>query len=160
MAVSLQCPNCGATVSPDCVRCGFCLSVLARAACPVCFGPVFRGMKYCPDCGSRISRQDLEPDHTLQCPRCETSLQSALIADVRVDECDQCGGIWLGRDAFQEICEKWDAAALPLDRVEQGAVWTDPENAHTPGPGCPGYRCRISHCQRDGCMSPARLVAS
>jgi len=84
-------------------------------------------MKFCPDCGSRISRQDLTPDSTLHCPRCETKLLPALIADVRVDECNKCGGIWLGREAFQEICEKWDAAALPLDRIEQGSVWTDPD---------------------------------
>ncbi|NCC75116.1 MAG: hypothetical protein EOM08_01640 [Clostridia bacterium] len=127
MAVSLQCSNCGANVPPDSVRCSYCQSVLARAACPACFGPVFRGMKYCPDCGSRIARQDLTPDSTLHCPRCETHLLPALIADVRVDECNRCGGIWLEREAFQEICEKWDAAALPLDRVEQGLVWTDPE---------------------------------
>lgn len=125
--VSLQCPNCGANVPPDSVRCCYCQSVLAHAACPVCFGPVFRGMKYCPDCGSRISRQDLTPDSTLHCPRCESKLLPALIADVRVDECDQCGGLWLDRVAFQEICEKWDASALPLARVELGSVWTDPE---------------------------------
>lgn len=133
---SLQCPNCGANVPPDSVRCSFCQSVLARAACPVCYGPVFRGMKFCPDCGSKVVRQDQKPDRNRPCPRCGPPLLPALIAKVRVDECDRCGGIWLDREAFLEICETWDAAALPLDQVEPHPVWTEPEKpaSHLTGP--------------------------
>lgn len=115
MVQSLQCPNCGASVPPDQLRCSYCRSVLSRTACSTCFGPIFRGMKYCPACGNRVMRRDLVVDQKLHCPRCEVQLLPALIADVRVDECDQCGGLWLDRQAFQEICEKWDVTALPAD---------------------------------------------
>lgn len=86
---------------------------------------------------SRAARPEARQESPL--PALWPPLLPALIAKVRVDECDRCGGIWLDREAFLEICETWDAAALPLDQVEPHPVWTEPEKpaSHLTGPALP-----------------------
>jgi Zn-finger nucleic acid-binding protein len=102
---SLQCPNCGASVTEDAVRCEYCRSVLTITACPSCFGAVFMGMKHCPNCGTAIERNEVGSDSNFQCPRCERPLITIDIGATRVQECDCCGGIWLDTASFQKICE-------------------------------------------------------
>jgi Zn-finger nucleic acid-binding protein len=104
--MSLQCPNCGANVDQDCVRCDYCQAILTVTACPSCFGPVFKGMNYCPSCGESVERQAFSNDQPMNCPRCAINLVPVDLAGTRIDECSQCGGIWLGPAAFQRICEE------------------------------------------------------
>ena len=52
---SLQCSNCGATADIDTVRCAYCRSVLTTTACPNCFTAVFKGVRFCPNCGAAIA---------------------------------------------------------------------------------------------------------
>lgn len=100
---SLKCPNCGANVADDGVSCPYCHSVLNIAACPSCFGPVFKGMKFCPNCGAAVDRNEVESKQKLPCPRCEKILSPADIAGTRIHECINCGGIWLDTASFQKI---------------------------------------------------------
>lgn len=102
---ALQCPNCGANVVEDAVRCDYCRSVLTLAACPFCFGAVFKGMKHCPNCGKAIDRHDATSSLKSMCPCCELLLKPADIGGTRISECDICGGIWLDTASFQKICE-------------------------------------------------------
>lgn len=102
---SLQCPNCGASVTEDAVRCEYCRSVLTMTACPSCFGAVFMGMKHCPNCGAAVERSDVRADRKRLCPRCELPLITADVGATRVQECDSCGGIWLDIASFQKICK-------------------------------------------------------
>ncbi len=103
---SLHCPNCGANVAQDCVFCEYCKAVLSLTACPACFGPVFKGMDFCPSCGAEIERDEIANDKTLKCPRCERALVMTELAGTRLSECLHCGGIWLDRDTFQRICDE------------------------------------------------------
>ena len=59
---SMHCPNCGAAVSDDAVRCVFCESVLTLSACPACFTAVFQGTRFCPSCGAAVDRSEAESD--------------------------------------------------------------------------------------------------
>lgn len=108
----LQCPNCGANVDEHTVRCGYCKAVLSQTACPACFGPVFKGMRFCPGCGEPVARQAEGGSQALPCPRCEKPLSPAKVGSTRIEECSVCGGIWLDAETFQRICsdrERQDA---------------------------------------------------
>jgi Zn-finger nucleic acid-binding protein len=111
-AGSLDCPNCGAALSPADPSCPYCRTALALAACPRCFGRVFRGNHFCPHCGAGID----EPAHATaegasqrSCPRClpevETKLTAHLVGDTLLDECQTCGGLWVDRAAFDRVVE-------------------------------------------------------
>lgn len=119
---SIKCPNCGASVAEDCVRCDFCGSVVSITACPSCFGSIFRGMKYCPGCGTAVKRD--EPDNSLKlsCPRCEEQLILADLAGTRIYECDICGGIWLTREDFENICANSEQQEAVMIYPEQPAA--------------------------------------
>jgi Zn-finger nucleic acid-binding protein len=104
-AMSLHCPNCGASVAADWVSCEYCQAALTMTACPSCFGAVFKGMKFCPNCGSAVERSEIRSDKQLTCPRCEQILASVDIAGTRIEECSSCGGIWLDTMSFQKICD-------------------------------------------------------
>lgn len=102
---SLQCPNCGANVALDRVRCDYCRSVLTVTSCPSCFGAIFKGMRHCPNCGAAVERVEVDPDKKRLCPRCDTPLVPADIASVRIHECHDCGGLWIDAASFDRICE-------------------------------------------------------
>jgi len=73
-------------------------------ACPVCFGPVFQGMKFCPGCGAAIARKPARSAAKLTCPRCGRKMSPARIGETDITECSSCGGIWLDTETFQKIC--------------------------------------------------------
>lgn len=102
---SLHCPNCGASVSPDCVCCTYCGSTLTIAACPSCFGSVFKGMKHCPHCGEGIDRRIVDGGKPLDCPKCAIPLQHVMVGDVPLCECGTCGGLWLDSVTLERLCE-------------------------------------------------------
>jgi Zn-finger nucleic acid-binding protein len=102
---SLQCPNCGAPVAADSIRCSYCRSVLTTLACPACFAAVFKGVRFCPACGAAVERQKPISGKKLSCPRCEARLSAAEIGGTPVHACDRCGGIWLDSETFQLLCQ-------------------------------------------------------
>ena len=119
---SLQCPNCGANVAEDCASCEYCHAVLTITACPSCFGAIFKGMKFCPDCGAATERCEVISNNKMKCPRCEQILAPADIAATRIHECCSCGGFWLDAASFQKICE---------DREQQEKVMIYPSPARS-----------------------------
>ena len=34
---------------------------------------------------------------SMQCPRCDGKLHEAVVAEVTLDSCDKCGGVWLDK---------------------------------------------------------------
>ncbi len=111
---ALKCPNCGANAEADSVRCGYCGARLMAAACPACFGAVFLGTKFCPHCGEALDRSDETAERKMPCPRCGKDLEPAMIGEVWILECGECGGIWLDKETFREICDVRDKKALPF----------------------------------------------
>jgi Zn-finger nucleic acid-binding protein len=64
---------------------------------------MFTGSKFCPHCGAPA--QSMAPEGTkLPCPRCKTNLQRITAADIPLDECPHCGGLWISVAAFDKIC--------------------------------------------------------
>lgn len=103
---ALHCPNCGASVTHDCVCCPYCRSTLSVTACPNCFASVFAGMKYCPDCGVALNRAVISEKKDQLCPKCTLPLKQIVIGQVPLCECGTCGGIWLDTETFESLLEK------------------------------------------------------
>ena len=115
MATSLNCPNCGAAAGTDAAQCAYCGSVLSAMACPSCFGTMFVGMQFCPNCGARGSRELLEETTRLRCPSCRNAMQYVRVGNTPMHECSSCAGTWLSTTVFADLC---------MNREERGITMT------------------------------------
>jgi hypothetical protein len=41
--------------------------------------------------------------HSGKCPRCGGSLKEQHVEDVKIDECEDCGGVWLDRGELDQL---------------------------------------------------------
>lgn len=109
-AAMLNCPGCGAPCSPEKTRCDYCKSTLATVRCPRCFGLLFEGHKHCGHCGAAVdvpARALHSDNHTeRQCPRCDQSLVANLVGGTLLDQCNNCGGLWIDQSAFEGVMEE------------------------------------------------------
>jgi Zn-finger nucleic acid-binding protein len=112
-AATLNCPMCGAAAQSDAHQCAHCQARLATVACPACFGMLFLGAKFCPHCGEKAARSESIAEIPRSCPTCRIDLQAVMVGTSHVHECAQCAGLWIGVEAFQQIC---------TDREKQAAV--------------------------------------
>jgi Zn-finger nucleic acid-binding protein len=118
-AVSLHCPNCGASAAPGDQTCKYCHAALATVSCPACFALMFEESAYCPHCGSRRARTSAGPQ-TARCPACPGTMGEVQIGDTALMECGRCHAMWIDAKTFEHIC---------ADRAAQTAVlhqWTTP----------------------------------
>lgn len=100
----LSCPHCGAGVAPTASDCSHCNHHLLLKACPRCLSRVFHGHKHCPDCGSELSVvATTEAAAERSCPRCEATMAPRLVADVVIDECMSCRGLFLDQVAIKRV---------------------------------------------------------
>jgi Zn-finger nucleic acid-binding protein len=101
---ALSCPQCGANVSASATTCEHCTAHLLLKACPRCLSRVFHGHKHCPTCGAELSlAATAELGAARPCPRCQTALTARRIADIVVDECLSCSGLFLDQIAIQRV---------------------------------------------------------
>lgn len=99
---------------------------------------MFVGSKFCPHCGEAAATVDDGPAVGRHCPRCETSnLQSVDVGGVQLEECPDCGGLWVAVDVFNRIC---------ADRVAQEAAISIP----LPPPLPQEHGVRYLKCPRCG----------
>jgi Zn-finger nucleic acid-binding protein/ribosomal protein L40E len=106
-ADKLDCPHCGAPVPPTNHRCAHCGTQLLVRACPRCFARVFHGARHCSHCGAEsdlpaAATADGQA-RTRSCPRCDQPLVGQLVADVLLDQCDGCGGMFVDATALERI---------------------------------------------------------
>ena len=113
MAISLNCPNCGAGAGTDDSQCDYCSSVLAVMACPSCFGSMFVGMQFCPTCGAKGSRELLDETTHLDCPSCKSVMQYVRVGTTPMHECSSCASSWVAATVFADVC---------MNREERGAT--------------------------------------
>ena len=45
---------------------------------------------------------------SMQCPRCDGRLHEAEVAEVTIDTCDKCGGVWLDSGELAQLTTKKD----------------------------------------------------
>lgn len=74
--------------------------------CPSCFGAVAVGMRHCPHCGAEVLDSKSEQKASLKCPRCECNLDVQIVGKYPLHVCKQCGGLWVKKESFQNICTR------------------------------------------------------
>ena len=135
-----NCPNCGAAAAPDSVRCAYCHSSLATLICSYCFGAIFIGMKHCPWCGANAQAGKPVPSSIGKCPRCALNLMLVPVGDKHLCECEKCGGLWVDKETFQQICTdvEQQQAVMGFDPdSKQSTAGPEPNGAtYIPCPVC------------------------
>jgi uncharacterized protein len=81
----------------------------------------------------------------LRCPACNARLVEMDRADVMIDACPQCRGVWLDRGELDKIIER---AGVEQGRAEQGA-WANPPTRPQQAPA-PRYAASGDHYTSPG----------
>ena len=116
-AKTLNCLSCGAAVASDSPKCEHCGARLATIACPSCFGMMFLGSKFCPDCGSPAAEWRGD-DASRLCPGCRIPMLAGELGKVRLHECARCFGIWLDTATFTQLCRNAEQQSAVLGTAE------------------------------------------
>ena len=135
-----NCPNCGAAAAPDSVKCPYCHSSIATRVCPCCYGAVAIGMAHCPSCGAEVVSGTPGKEVTLPCPRCRLALSVVPVGSHTLHECLRCGGLWVKKAAFQDICtsQEEQEAVLGIGGEAESAGGSPPgvQRVYVPCPEC------------------------
>lgn len=153
-AETLNCPNCGASVSSDAPRCRYCESKLATVSCPSCFGMMFIGSRHCPHCGAAATEVKAATLSVLKCPHCKADMRPITLGGSAMRECENCEGLWLEVAAFEKLCADREqqsavlgvASALPRNPL--GPTGAPIQVRYVPCPECGQLMNRINfaHC--------------
>lgn len=85
------------------MRCAFCGSQIAQAACSGCLALVPAGAKHCPMCGQALEKPQETAAPVRPCPGCTAALGSVQVGPYALRPCGACGGIWMDRHAFETL---------------------------------------------------------
>ncbi len=123
---ALQCSSCGANLKEHSRSCEYCAAEVTLeerrlcAVCPACFARAGVEARYCMECGLELQPQALTAlEEGTSCPRCEGALRSRELGKASVIECSACGGLWLGEQHFDDLCEQADEQDLTSRGLEQ-----------------------------------------
>lgn len=118
----LSCPRCGGMVHPERPACDYCAAPLLLRACPRCTRRVFHDHRHCPHCGAASAAPTPAPSRERPCPRCEATLVPRLVADLTLDDCAACGGVYLDAAAVERlIADRQQARAEAVLGVYRGS---------------------------------------
>jgi Zn-finger nucleic acid-binding protein len=105
----LECPRCGGSVAATNHACEYCHAELLVKACPRCFARMFHGANHCSQCGANVvmpAAADADGRAAARtCPRCQDDqpLEARMVADVLLDECLRCHGLFVDTDALERV---------------------------------------------------------
>ncbi len=135
-ASTLNCPSCGASLSPDATSCPYCNTRLATISCPSCFGLAFLGSKFCPHCGHTLATPTSTGEAHLLCPLCRIPLEELNLGNIQLRDCEKCCGIWVDTPTFQKICADREDQAAILGSPTATARDQNSRRAYIPCPQC------------------------
>ncbi len=131
-ATAVSCPKCGGATSPKHNRCDYCGIALAVVRCPRCFALQFEGLSHCGGCGGSLANPARnvheDGDTPLNCPRCQNDLEASLAGETLMDQCTDCGGLWLDHTVFDALTaerERQSSVGAALSRMPSPAVTPD-----------------------------------
>ena len=149
-AGTLSCPQCGAAVTSDSTECQYCHARLQTIACAKCLGMMFLGSKYCPHCGAWAAAVMPEPDKKRNCPRCDQALEDVKVADIPLEECGRCGGLWIDVTNFEHICGNAEAQQAATGLRLPPPVPLDTNVRYLKCPQCLNLMNRMNYAGRSG----------
>ncbi len=105
----LKCSNCGGNPPLDASHCPYCDAHLAKLRCGRCLASSIEGDLHCRACGhllsSPVEPRMPGPDGVMGCPRCDSPMNAIMVGDSVLDDCVQCGGVWLAHEVFKDIVQ-------------------------------------------------------
>ena len=109
-AHALACPGCGGPLRVGARSCPHCDSTVATCRCSSCLAWNLAGAEFCQACGAKIDSgtSAAQGPDVLRCPRCPGRLVLRGYADLEVDECDQCGGLFLTPTMLDRVVRSHD----------------------------------------------------
>jgi len=157
---ALRCSSCGANLKEAARSCEFCAAEVTleerrlSAVCPKCWARASTEASFCMECGIKIEVQALTalPAGTT-CPRCRGAMRARILGTASVVECEACGGMWLGADHFDRLCEQEDEPELAsrgLRRDEPRAKVDVNEVRYLPCVVCSDFMQRRNYAQSSG----------
>ena len=150
---ALRCPGCGAPAAADAASCDYCGSALATVTCAACFAPMFAGSRFCARCGAEATRELLEDESPLKCPRCREAMQALRLGTTTARECAACGGLWLDPESLQRLSDGQEerAGVVSVLAARLPAVPTPPDIVrYVPCPRCGKLMNRKNFAQSSG----------
>jgi len=143
----IRCSSCGAPRSQgaeSCRHCGSKYTLLEQdmhTICPSCMTRISDRARYCHSCATVILPQGRAGEPTDRiCPACieKTMLNSRTLGkqDISSLECPGCGGLWLGREAFDLMARFAREHSLPAEFAVSG----ESQPGTTTGQSGPLYR--------------------
>jgi len=120
-----RCASCGAAVPAEATICDYCTSPIVRdrrqltLICPECFAACAGNARFCGHCGVEFRPQPITGASDLACPVCQTAMTTRSIAEVAVQSCPECQGLWVPGESFDLLVAR--AQSLPeAPRPSQG----------------------------------------
>lgn len=114
---------------------------------------MFAGSRFCAHCGAEATREHMDEDKPLKCPRCREDMQALRLGSVTARECAQCGGLWLDPESLQALANAREesagvvsalAARVPLDTTPPDVV------RYVPCPRCDKLMNRSNFARSSG----------
>jgi Zn-finger nucleic acid-binding protein len=122
-ARSVRCPGCGGSIKVGTRACPYCSSTVATCRCAACLAWNLAGAAHCQACGKPLlGEQGAGQAAGCNCPRCGARLQAREYADMSVDECDRCGGLFIPPAMMDRIVTAHDRGANLCLALPQRAV--------------------------------------
>jgi Zn-finger nucleic acid-binding protein len=125
-AKSVFCPRCGGSIKVGTRACPYCSSTVATCRCASCLAWNLAGAAHCQRCGRPLLAAEAGAGQAsgCGCPRCGAKLQAREYADLSVDECDQCGGLFLSTAMVDQVVAAHDTStglrlALPMRAIRR-----------------------------------------
>ena len=72
---------------------------------------MFAGSRFCAHCGAEATREHVDEEKPLKCPRCREEMQALRLGSVTAHECAQCGGLWLDPESLQNLANAREESA-------------------------------------------------
>jgi Zn-finger nucleic acid-binding protein len=121
-------------------------------------------MRHCPHCGAEVADALSGPETAINCLRCDGVLEAHAVGDYSIPVCPRCGGVWLHKQTFHDICKQVDLqrAVLEFGFPEPKAPLPEgkPHKTYIPCPECGklmnhkafahGSRVIIDYCRNHG----------
>jgi Zn-finger nucleic acid-binding protein len=84
-----------------------------------------------------VSRQQINGYHEgevrMECPRCKTAMITRTRAEIEIDVCEQCGGVWLDRGELAKILEG-ERERSDAEKRENWRLYDRGRDAYDPAP--------------------------
>ena len=114
---------------------------------------MFAGSRFCAHCGAEATRELIEEERPLACPRCREPMQALRLGATTARECSACGGLWLDPASLQRLSDQREehADVVSMLALRIPTVATPPDVVrYIPCPVCQKLMNRKNFAQSSG----------